>query len=84
MLLNKIYKIGGNLGLDKNDIDNILNSSRSISRTQPTSHIYKSGTDYGTISPNEIYKHGGMYGTASINEIYKNGTRYSIISPNDF
>jgi hypothetical protein len=84
MLKNEIYKIGGNLGLDKNDIDIILNSSQNVSNIHPSSNVYKSGTYYDTISPNEIYKHGGRYGTLSINEIYKAGTQYGTVSPNDF
>jgi hypothetical protein len=83
--LNKeIYKIGGNLGLDKNDIDSILKTPHKISNNQPTSNIYKSGTDYGTISPNEIYKDGTRYGTISFNEIYKAGTEYGTVSILDF
>ena len=27
--------------------------------------LYKSGGDYGTISPKEVYKSGGLYGTVS-------------------
>ena len=30
--------------------------------------LYKSGGDYGTISPKEVYKSGGRYGVVSIKD----------------
>jgi hypothetical protein len=83
MLKKEIYRIGGNLGLDKNDIDIILTTQHHISYIKPISNVYKSGTEYGTISPTEIYKGGTRYGTVSFNEIYKTGTLYGVISTSE-
>jgi len=65
MFKKEIYKIGRNLGLDKNDIDIVLNTPHKISSYKPTPDIYKNGTDYGTISIKDLYKVGTRYGTIS-------------------
>jgi len=77
-----IYKIGKNLGLNREDIDNVV-ASREKSSESPCADTYKAGTDYATVSPKEIYKAGTSYGTVSPKELYKAGTSYATISPKD-
>ena len=70
----KIYKVAGNLGLRKADIDKILSNN----------DVYKAGTHYGTVCSTDLYKAGTDYGTVSPKDIYKAGTWYGSISPKDF
>ena len=56
MLTENLYKLGGKLGLNKNDIDDVLKyetlCNEYVSLLQPVS--YKDGTWYGTISINDF------------------------------
>jgi hypothetical protein len=52
MSKKKIYRIGGNLGIDKNEIDNIINTPCKNTNSELISDIYKVGALYGTISLN--------------------------------
>ena len=56
MVSDKLYEIGGNLGLNKKDIDGVL-STRPANKDNVES-----------ISPVEVYKAIGRYGTVSIND----------------
>jgi len=48
----KIFKIMGNLGLDKKDIDNAI--SRCKDSSAAPLDLYKAGTMYGTIAPEDL------------------------------
>jgi len=81
-----VYKIGKTLGLNKKDIDNVLSAKQTQTGDTagiPSSDLYKSGSDYGTVSPKEIYKGGNYYGTISPKELYKSGSRYGTIGSVD-
>lgn len=84
---NRLYKIAKNLGLDKNDIDNILSANLKItvdSSNNSVADLYKAGTRYGTVSSVDLYKAGTKYGTISLKDVYKDGTYYGTISIEDF
>lgn len=68
MVKKDIYEIGRNLGLDKNDINFIINSPHIVSIYTPTADVYKNGTDYGTVSLKDVYKVGALYGTISLKD----------------
>ena len=51
--------------ISKRSEDDILKKKNE--KKDPMS-LYKSGGDYGTVSPNEVYKSGGYYGTVSIKD----------------
>jgi len=46
--------------------------------------LYKSGGDYGTVSPKDVYKSGGRYGTVSPKDVYKSGGLYGAVSQKEF
>jgi hypothetical protein len=52
MVKNKIYRIGRKLGLEKNEIDIVINTTCKKTNNEFISDIYKVGALYGTISPN--------------------------------
>ncbi len=63
-----IYEIGKALGLNKNDIDEVLSASfQRNANADASADVYKAGTRYGTVSSADIYKAGTRYGTISIN-----------------
>lgn len=53
MIPNKLYKIGRNVGLNKADIDNVINNSLKNKRNDrfiPPIDVYKASAKYGTVS----------------------------------
>jgi hypothetical protein len=83
---SEIYKIGRSLGLDKKDIDKVLSSnSRQMGNTAGAlvADVYKSGTDYGAVSPKDLYKSGDLYGTVAPKDLYKGGNMYGVVAPKD-
>jgi hypothetical protein len=52
MAINNIYAVGRKLGLEKNQIDIVINTPCKKTNIEPCSSIYKVGALYATISPN--------------------------------
>ena len=75
MVKKNIYEAAIKLGVEKKDIENIVNEPASL---------YKSGGQYGVVKPTELYKSGGQYGVIKPSELYKSGGQYGTISPKDF
>lgn len=93
MDINNLYYIGKSLGLEKKDIDNLITSKFNFSDEIFSScktgdkysdislqDLYKGGTDYGTISPNELQKDKSYYNLLEQKNLYKAGSRYGTIS----
>lgn len=61
MVSNQIYRLGGNLGLNKKEINDILSYKNSkqynIFKNSSPIDVYKYGSDYGTISIKDFLKH---------------------------
>ena len=66
-------------------IVNYLTMSKKPNKKQSKPiDVYKSGGDYGVVSPKEVYKSGGLYGVVSPKDVYKSGGFYGIVSTKDF